>query len=104
MAKDLILTKESSESEIKAYFDAVLKLSQLDNEFPINFDEVWMLVYQDKHKAVYELKDKFIEDVIIRQSPKRWNVKTALGIQDGLKKDGTVASWRNSLLSLFINF
>lgn len=45
MAKDLILTKESSESEIKAYFDAVLKLSQLDNEFPINFDEVWMLVY-----------------------------------------------------------
>lgn len=74
MAKDLILTKESSESEIKAYFDAVLKLSQLDNEFPINFDEVWMLVYQDKHKAVNELKDKFIEYVIIRQSPKRWNV------------------------------
>lgn len=60
---DLILSKESSESEIKAYFNAVLKLSQSDNEFPINFDEVWMLVYQDKHKAVNELKDKFIEDI-----------------------------------------
>lgn len=63
MAKKIILSKESSESEIKAYFNAVLKLSQSDNEFPINFDEVWMLVYQDKHKAVNELKDKFIEDV-----------------------------------------
>lgn len=63
MAKEIILSKESSESEIKAYFNAVLKLSQSDNEFPINFDEVWMLVYQDKHKAVNELKDKFIEDV-----------------------------------------
>lgn len=60
---DLILSKESSESEIKAYFNAVLKLSQSDDEFPINFDEVWMLVYQDKHKAVNELKDKFIEDI-----------------------------------------
>lgn len=63
MAKEIILSKESSESEIKAYFNEVLKLSQSDNEFPINFDEVWMLVYQDKHKAVNELKDKFIEGV-----------------------------------------
>lgn len=63
MAKDLILTKESSESEIKAYFNAVLKLSQSDNEFPINFNEVWMLVYQDKRSAIFELKDKFIQDV-----------------------------------------
>lgn len=63
MANNLILTKESSESEIKAYFDAVLKLSQSDNEFPINFDEVWMLVYQDKRSAIFELKDKFIQDV-----------------------------------------
>lgn len=58
---ELVLSKKSSESEIRAYFNAVLKLSQSDNEFPINFDEVWMLVYQDKHKAVNELKDKFIE-------------------------------------------
>ena len=59
----LILTIDSIESEIKAYFEAVLKLSKSDNEFPINFDEVWMLAYQDKHKAVNELKDKFIQDV-----------------------------------------
>lgn len=79
MAKDLILTKESSESEIKAYFDAVLKLSQSDNEFPINFDEVWMLVYQDKHKAVNELKEKFIEDVDYQAVTQKVECKNGIG-------------------------
>ena len=65
MAKEIILSKESSESEIKAYFNAVLKLSQSDNEFPINLDEVWMLVYPRKDHAVRELVDgsQFIEGV-----------------------------------------
>lgn len=63
MAKELILTKESSESEIKAYFNAVLKLSQSDNEFPINLDDVWPLVYNQKSDAVASLKGNFIEDV-----------------------------------------
>lgn len=52
MSTNITLSKESSESEIKAYFNEILKLSQSDNEFPVNFDDVWMLVYQDKHKAV----------------------------------------------------
>lgn len=62
---ELILSKESSESEIKAYFNEVLKLSQSDNEFPINLDEVWMLVYPRKDHAVRELVDgsQFIEGV-----------------------------------------
>ena len=56
MSTNITLSKESSESEIKAYFNEILKLSQSDNEFPVNFDDVWMLVYQYKHKAVNELK------------------------------------------------
>ena len=63
MSTNITLSKESSEREIKAYFNEILKLSQSDNEFPVNFDDVWMLVYQDKHKAVNELKEKFIESV-----------------------------------------
>ena len=65
MAKEIILSKESSESEIKAYFNAVLKLSQSDNEFPINLDEVWPLVYSEKGKAVRALtsNEQFIEGV-----------------------------------------
>ena len=59
----LVLSKESSEIEIKRYFNAVLELSKSDNEFPINLDEVWMLVYSDKGKAVRALKENFIEGV-----------------------------------------
>lgn len=60
---NLILSKESSESEIKRYFNAVLELSKSDNEFPINLDEVWMLIYSEKGKAVRALKENFIEGV-----------------------------------------
>ena len=60
---NIVLTKESNENEIKAYFNAVLKLTESREEFPVNFDEVWMLVYEDKRSAIYELKDKFIKDV-----------------------------------------
>lgn len=63
MRTELILSKESSESEIKRYFNAVLELSKSDNEFPINLDEVWMLVYSGKNKATRALRDNFIEGV-----------------------------------------
>lgn len=69
---ELILSKESSASEIKRYFNAVLELSKSDNEFPINLDEVWMLVYGRKSDAVEALKRDFIENddfVTVRQNP-----------------------------------
>lgn len=59
----IILSKESSESEIKRYFSAILELSKSDNEFPINLDEVWMLVYSSRNKAIRALKSAFIKDV-----------------------------------------
>lgn len=59
------LTKQSSEAEIKAYFCAVLNLSESDEEFPVNLDDVWPLVYAEKGKAVRALKsnDLFMEGV-----------------------------------------
>lgn len=36
----MILTQKSSTTEIKRYFNSILKLLKSDNEFPINFDEV----------------------------------------------------------------
>lgn len=71
MSTNITLSKESSEREIKAYFNEILKLSQSDNEFPVNFDDVWMLVYQDKHKAVTNLRKSLLKVLIIRQSPKK---------------------------------
>lgn len=77
MAKEIILSKESSTSEIQAYFNAVLKLSQSDNEFPINLDEVWMLVYPRKDHAVRALtsNEQFIENVDYKSFPKKWGAR-----------------------------
>ena len=60
---NIILSKESSSNELKGYFEAVLKLSQSDNEFPINLSDVWMLAYSEKGKAVRALKKDFIEGI-----------------------------------------
>lgn len=54
------LTKQSSEAEIKAYFCAVLHLSESDEDFPVNLDDVWPLVFGRKQEAVRALKnDKY---------------------------------------------
>lgn len=57
------LTKQSGENEIRSYFNAILELSKSDNEFPVNLDNVWMLVYAAKEKAVRALKENFIEHI-----------------------------------------
>lgn len=75
MENNLILSKGSSESEIKRYFNAVLELSKSDNEFPINIDEVWMLVYSRRDYATDALKKDFIENVDYRCT----SVKTEVG-------------------------
>jgi hypothetical protein len=56
------LTKQSSDSEIKRYFTAVLKLAKSSEQFPVNLDEVWMLVYAEKGKAVRALQENFLEN------------------------------------------
>lgn len=58
----LVLSKASSESDLKRYFTAVLELSRSDNKFPINLAEVWPLVYSAKEKAVRALKKEFFEN------------------------------------------
>ena len=73
------LTKTSSSEEIKAYFNAILRLSQSDNEFPINFDEVWMLVYEDRRSAIYELKDKFMQGVDFQTVRKKVQASNVAG-------------------------
>lgn len=60
---NIILSKESSNNELKCYFEAVLKLSQSDNEFPINLEDVWVLAYTNKGDAVKALKRNFIESI-----------------------------------------
>ena len=56
------LTKSSSSEEIKMYFNAVLKLAKANEKYPVNLDEVWMLVYNRRDYAVDALKKDFIEN------------------------------------------
>ena len=59
------LTKQSTSQDIKAYFEEVLKLSRDSEEFPVNLDDVWPLVYAEKGKAVRALKSNelFVEGI-----------------------------------------
>ena len=66
VCEKIALTKQSSEKQIKMYFNGILKLSQSNEEFPINLDDVWMLVYSDRSKAIRALKDNFIEYIDYR--------------------------------------
>lgn len=61
----LQLTKQSSGQEIKAYFEEVLRMTRDSEEFPVNLDDVWPLVYAEKGKAVRALKtnELFVKDV-----------------------------------------
>ena len=65
MENKFVLTKESGKEEVKKYFTAVLELSKSSEEFPVNLDEVWMLVYSEKGKAVRALttNEQFIEGI-----------------------------------------
>lgn len=66
------LTKTSSGEEIKKYFAAILKLAKASEEFPVNLDEVWPLVYSRKSDAVEALQRDFVENEdfqVLRRNP-----------------------------------
>lgn len=67
-----IISKESTTAQIRKYFTKVLDLSKQENEYPVNLNEVWALVYNQKSDAVKVLKKDFIENVdyqVLRQIP-----------------------------------
>ncbi len=70
------LTKKSSSTEIKEYFNAVHNLTESAEEFPVNLNEVWMLVYGRKSDATEALQRDFIEGIdykVLRQNPQNSN-------------------------------
>ena len=81
MATKLILSKESGENEIRDYFNSILKLSKMNEEFPVNLNDVWPLVYGQKTDAVFALKNDFMEGVdyqVLRRNPENTNYKIAV--------------------------
>ena len=58
----LQLTKQSSNEEVKLYFNSIMKLAKAKEAYPVNLDEVWPLVYERKDYAVKALVRDFIEN------------------------------------------
>ncbi len=72
MEKTYHITKESSKEQIRHYFEHILELYRVNEKYPINLDEVWMLVYGKKSDAVEALQKNFIQDIdyqVLRQNP-----------------------------------
>lgn len=49
---NITLSSQSSESQIKSYFNSVLTLSKSGEKFPIDLDNVWQICYAQKVKAL----------------------------------------------------
>ena len=91
------LTKQSSESEIKAYFIQVLNLSRSKEEFPVNLDEVWALAYKEKGKAVRALRtnELFVEGIDYQVFTPNGQKVDGVFAQNGKKSDDAQDEGRN---------
>ena len=91
------LTKQSSESEIKAYFIQVLNLSRSKEEFPVNLDEVWALAYKEKGKAVRALRtnELFVDGIDYQVFTPNGQKTDGVFAQNGKKSDDAQDDDRN---------
>ena len=91
------LTKQSSDSEIKAYFIQVLNLSRSKEEFPVNLDEVWALAYKEKGKAVRALRtnELFVEGIDYQVFTPNGQKTDGVFAQNGKKSDDAQDDGRN---------
>ena len=91
------LTKQSSDSEIKAYFIQVLNLSRSKEEFPVNLDEVWALAYKEKGKAVRALRtnELFVEGIDYQVFTPNGQKTDGVFAQNGKKSDDAQDEGRN---------
>ena len=91
------LTKQSSDSEIKAYFIQVLNLSRSKEEFPVNLDEVWALAYKEKGKAVRALRtnELFVEGIDYQVFTQNGQKVDGVFAQNGKKSDDAQDEGRN---------
>ena len=91
------LTKQSSDSEIKAYFIQVLNLSRSKEEFPVNLDEVWALAYKEKGKAVRALRtnELFVDGIDYQVFTPNGQKTDGVFAQNGKKSDDAQDDGRN---------
>ena len=55
------LDKGCSPQQLREYFNVLLGLYRSGEQYPVDLEDVWMLVYSEKSKAVRALKKAFVE-------------------------------------------
>jgi hypothetical protein len=70
----------------KTYFENIAKLLDEGSQFPISLDEVWMILYSEKGKAVRALQENFIEGVDFNLA-QNGKVINSCEIQNGVRAD-----------------
>jgi hypothetical protein len=83
----MVLNKLSTPNMIKKYFLKVFELSKSSEEFPVDLDDVWQLVYPRKDHAIRELKKSFIEGEDYNLL-KNGEVLKMKNLQNGVKIEG----------------
>lgn len=75
------LLKNSISSDVKLYFEEIVNLQASGNEFPVNLDDVWPLVYSRRDKAVQTLKssDLFVQDIDFKAFPQKVECQNGVG-------------------------
>ncbi len=63
MTTKFLLNQNSSNEDLKKYFTKIFALEKSGEEFPVDLDEVWMLVYGRKDNAIAALKENFIQHI-----------------------------------------
>ncbi|MFV0323507.1 MAG: hypothetical protein ACK5LF_03885 [Bacteroides xylanisolvens] len=96
------LTKTSTSNEIKQYFNAILKLAQSNERFPVDFDTVWPLVYGSKKDATDVLKRDFLQladNESLGRNPERFDYDY-LVVKERVPAGHTVSIKENYYLSV----
>lgn len=60
--KKTTVLDEIQEKGLKEYFTTVVELNNSEEQFPVDFDEVYPLVYSDRSNALRALRKEFMED------------------------------------------
>lgn len=67
---EIVLTKESNNSDIKKYFESVKQMRDSGEKFPVDLNSIWRLMFNRKDSAVRALKNESDKDGYLVEAPR----------------------------------
>ena len=63
MKNSFALNQNSPNEVLRNYFKKIFELQKSGESFPVDLDEVWMILYSRRDNAIRELKESFLQDI-----------------------------------------